>query len=262
VDPAAHHDLAARGRGEAPGSQLEDAGRPDRAREESALRLLVVDDEPQIVRALRPALQAEGYLVEVAETGGAALQRMAAEPADLVILDLGLPDMDGKEVIERLREWSQAPIIVLSAREQEKEKVVALDSGADDYVNKPFGVDELMARIRAGLRGRERRFESQARVSFGDLTLDFAERRISIMGEEVRLSIREYDLLKALARHGGRVVTHKQVIAAVWGANASVDSQTVRVLVAQLRQKIEAEPSDPQILINEPGVGYRLRRSD
>ena len=184
---------------------------------------------------------------------------MAADPCDLVILDLGLPDMDGKEVIRHLREWSDAPIIVLSARELEAEKVAALDAGADDYVNKPVGIDELMARIRASLRGRERRFNSDAIVRVQDLEIDFARRRATIDGEEVRLSLREYDLIRTLARHAGRVVTHRQVIAAVWGPDAQVDSQSVRVLVAQLRQKIEAEPSSPRLLLNEPGVGYRLR---
>ncbi len=223
------------------------------------IRLLVVDDEPQIVRALSPALHAEGYLVESAASGQAALHRMAADPCDLMILDLGLPDMDGKAVIGRLREWSDAPIIVLSARELESEKVAALDAGADDYVNKPVGIDELMARLRASLRGRDRRFTSEAIVRVEDLEIDFALRRTTIEGHEVKLSQREYDLLRTLARHAGRVVTHRQVIAAVWGTDAQVDSQSVRVLVAQLRQKIEAEPSSPRLLLNEPGVGYRLR---
>ena len=223
------------------------------------VRLLLVDDEPQIVRALSPALHAEGYLVDTAATGQAALHKMAADPSDLVILDLGLPDLDGKEVIRHLREWSDAPIIVLSARDLESEKVAALDAGADDYVNKPVSIDELMARLRASLRGRDRRFSSEAIVRAQDLEIDFALRRTTIEGEEVKLSQREYDLLRTLARHAGRVVTHRQVIAAVWGAGAQVDSQSVRVLVAQLRQKIEAEPSSPRLLLNEPGVGYRLR---
>ncbi|MET0271569.1 MAG: response regulator transcription factor [Phenylobacterium sp.] len=225
-------------------------------------RLLLVDDEPQIVRALSPALAAAGYAVETADRGDTALTRMAAEPCDLVILDLGLPDMDGKEVIVRLREWSEAPIIVLSARDLESEKIAALDLGADDFVNKPVGVGELLARIRASLRGRDRRFAAQASFSFGDLDLDFALRRVLIQGEEVKLTPREYDLLRTLARHAGRVVTHRQVITAVWGAGAQVDAQFVRVLVAQLRQKLEVEPSKPRVLLTEPGVGYRLRAED
>jgi two-component system KDP operon response regulator KdpE len=227
-----------------------------------AQRLLLVDDEPQIVRALTPALQAAGYDVLAADGGGEALNLLAANPMDLMVLDLGLPDMDGKEVIVRVREWSDAPIIVLSARDVENEKIEALDLGADDFVNKPVGVGELLARIRAALRGRERRWNAQAKARAGDLEVDFARRRVTIQGEEIKLTPREYDLLRALARHCGKVVTHRQLIAAVWGAEANVDAQFVRVLVAQLRQKIESEPSAPGILLTEPGIGYRLRSDD
>jgi two-component system KDP operon response regulator KdpE len=222
-------------------------------------RLLLVDDEPQIVRALTPALTAAGYAVEAAGTGQAALARMAAEPCDVVILDLGLPDLDGKQVIARVREWSDAPIIVLSARDLESEKIAALDLGADDFVNKPVGVGELLARVRASLRGRDRRFAAQTSFRAGDLEIDFAGRRVFVMGEEIKLTPREYDLIRILGRHAGRVVTHRQLIAGVWGPDAQVDAQFVRVLVAQLRQKIEAEPSSPRIVVTEPGVGYRLR---
>jgi len=225
-------------------------------------RLLLVDDEPQIVRALTPALTAAGYVVETANDGETALTRMAAEPCDVVILDLGLPDMDGKALIERLREWTDAPIIVLSARDLEAEKIAALDLGADDFVNKPVGVGELLARVRASLRGRERRFASQARFRSGDLQIDFALRRVLVQDEEVKLTPREYDLLRILARHAGRVVTHRQVITAVWGASAQVDAQFVRVLIGQLRQKLEAEPSAPRLVLTEPGVGYRLRAEE
>lgn len=225
-------------------------------------RLLLIDDEPQIVRALTPALTAAGYVVETAEDGETALMRMAAEPCDVVILDLGLPDMDGKAVIERLREWTDAPIIVLSARDLEAEKIAALDLGADDFVNKPVGVGELLARVRASLRGRERRFASQAQFRSGDLQIDFALRRVLVQDEEVKLTPREYDLLRILARHAGRVVTHRQVITAVWGASAQVDAQFVRVLIGQLRQKLEAEPSAPRLVLTEPGVGYRLRAEE
>jgi len=225
-------------------------------------RLLLVDDEPQIVRALTPALQAAGFAVEVAATGARALGQLAAEPCDVIILDLGLPDMDGKEVIVRVREWSDAPIIVLSARDLESEKIAALDAGADDFVNKPVGVGELLARVRASLRGRERRFASQARFRAGDLGIDFALRHVTIEDQEVHLTPREYDLLRVLARHAGRVVTHRQVIAAVWGAGAQVDAQFVRVLVGQLRQKLEAEPSAPRLVMTEPGLGYRLIAED
>lgn len=225
---------------------------------EAPLRVLLVDDEPQILRALSPALVAAGYAVETAENGEAALQSMAADPSDVMVLDLGLPDMDGKEVIARLRGWSNAPVIVLSARDLETEKIAALDRGADDFVNKPVGIGELLARIRAVLRGHDRRFLGGARLSLGDLEIDFNSRRVAIEGEEVKLTPREFDLLRTLARHAGRPITHRQVIAAVWGTGADVDAQFVRVLVSQLRQKLEADPSSPKILITEPGVGYRL----
>jgi two-component system KDP operon response regulator KdpE len=225
-------------------------------------RLLLVDDEPQIVRALTPALSAAGYTVETAATGEAALSLMARAPSDVMILDLGLPDIDGKEVIRRVREWSEAPIIVLSARDLESEKIAALDLGADDFVNKPVGVGELLARVRASLRGRDRRFTAQPSVRSGDLEINFLTRRIQIQGQDVRLTPREYDLLRMLARHAGRVVTHKQVITAVWGPDAQVDAQFVRVLVAQLRSKVEREPASPRIVLTEPGVGYRLKADD
>jgi two-component system KDP operon response regulator KdpE len=230
--------------------------------EEGPARLLLVDDEPQILRALIPALTAAGYAVETAATGEAALSLMAGTPCDVVILDLGLPDMDGKQVIRRMREWSEAPIIVLSARDLESEKIAALDLGADDFVNKPVGVGELLARVRASLRGRERRFTAQLSFKAGDLEVNFPSRRVLVQGQEVRLTPREYDLLRTLARHAGRVVTHRQVITAVWGAEAQVDAQFVRVLVAQLRQKVELEPSSPRIVLTEPGVGYRLRADE
>jgi two-component system KDP operon response regulator KdpE len=200
--------------------------------------------------------------VEVASTGEQALTMFASDPAEVVVLDLGLPDLDGKVVLERIREWSDAPVIVLSARHQEDEKIATLDLGADDYVNKPIGVGELLARIRAALRGRDRRFEARALYKSGDLEVDFARRSVTVQGEDVRLTPREYDLLRVLARHGGRVVTHRQVITAVWGAGAQVDAQFVRVLVAQLRQKLEAEPSTPQLVLTEPGLGYRLKAED
>jgi two-component system KDP operon response regulator KdpE len=228
----------------------------------SGARLLLVDDEPQIIRALTPALQAAGYLVVSAGSGEEALSALARDPCDVVILDLGLPDMDGKAVITRLREWSNAPVLVLSARDLESEKIAALDAGADDFVNKPVGVGELLARIRASLRGRERRFASQARFRAGDLGIDFALRRVTIEEQEVHLTPREYDLLRVLARHAGRVVTHRQLIAAIWGGEAQVDAQFVRVLVGQLRQKIEAEPSSPRLVTTEPGLGYRLVAED
>jgi two-component system KDP operon response regulator KdpE len=222
-------------------------------------RLLIVDDETQIVRALTPALAAAGFSVKAAESGEAALAVLAGEGAEVVILDLGLPDMDGKDVIQRIREWSEAPVIVLSARDLESEKIAALDLGADDFVNKPVGVGELLARIRAAMRGRERRFTAQPKFQFGGLEINFPARRVMIQGEEVRLTPREYQLLRILAGHAGQVVTHKQIITAVWGADSNADAQFVRVLMAQLRQKLEADPSSPEILVTEPGIGYRLQ---
>ncbi|MDP1618428.1 response regulator [Phenylobacterium sp.] len=220
--------------------------------------LLLVDDEPQILRALRPALAAAGYEVTTAENGAAALAHLASEACDVVILDLGLPDMDGKQVIAHIREWSEVPIVVLSARDLETEKIAALDLGADDFVNKPFGVGELLARIRASVRGRDRRLSGQAQFRSAELEVNFATRRAFVQDQEIRLTPREYDLIRALARHAGRVVTHKQLIAAVWGPQATVDAQFVRVLVAQLRQKLEENPAAPRVLLTEPGVGYRL----
>lgn len=225
-------------------------------------RLLLVDDEPQILRSLTPALTAAGYAVDTADSAATALEHMAATPADLIVLDLGLPDLDGKEVIARVREWSDAPIIVLSARDLEAEKVAALDLGADDFVNKPVGIDELLARIRAGLRSRERRRAKAPSLRFGPLEINFVTRRIWLEGEEVKLTPREYDLLKALAGQPGGVLTHGQIIAAVWGQDANVEAQHVRVLMAQLRTKLEANPSSPRLLRTETGVGYRLEADD
>jgi two-component system KDP operon response regulator KdpE len=225
-------------------------------------RLLIVDDEPQMVRALTPALAAAGFTVTAAESGEAALGQLAGEPSEVVILDLGLPDMDGKEVIQRIREWSDAPIIVLSARDLESEKIAALDLGADDFVNKPVGVGELLARIRAVMRGRERRFSAQPRIQFGGLEINFPARRVLVEGEEVRLTPREYQLLRILAGHAGQVVTHRQIILAVWGTETNADAQFVRVLMAQLRQKLEANPASPELLLTEPGIGYRLSCED
>jgi two-component system KDP operon response regulator KdpE len=225
-------------------------------------QILLVDDEPQLVRALTPALGAAGYSVAIADSGQAALAHLAAEGCDAVILDLGLPDMDGKAVITRIREWSEVPIVVLSARDIEQEKIAALDLGADDFVNKPFGVGELLARLRAAMRGRDRRFSARARFKAGDLEINFADRRVFVLSEEVRLTPREYDLLRSLARYAGRVVTHRQLMTAIWGADAQVDAQFVRVLVGQVRQKIEEEPASPRLLLTEPGLGYRLAPED
>jgi two-component system KDP operon response regulator KdpE len=228
----------------------------------SGARILIVDDEPQLLRVLRPTLTSAGYEVTTAETGEDAIAAAASIPVDAILLDLGLPDLDGKDVISRVREWSDVPILVLSARDIEAEKIEALDRGADDYVNKPFAMGELMARVRASLRGRERRYSTQGRFRAAELEIDFAARRVTVFGEEAKLTRREYDLLKTMARHAGKVVTHKQLIAAVWGAEAGVEAQFVRVLVGQVRQKIEEHSSRPRLLLTEAGLGYRLISED
>lgn len=227
-----------------------------------ASRLLLVDDEPQLIRALKPALAAVGHAVESVDTGTAAVSAIAREAYDIVLLDLGLPDIDGKEVLQQVRRLSEVPIIVLSARDQELEKIAALDAGADDFVNKPFGMGELLARIRAAMRGRRRRQLEREEYTASDLRLNFTTRRVFIQGEEVRLTPREFDLMRALAAHGGRVVTHRQLMAAIWGPETRVDAQFVRVLVGQVRQKIEEDPASPRLILTEPGVGYRLLTED
>jgi two-component system KDP operon response regulator KdpE len=221
-------------------------------------RVLVVDDEPAIHRFLSPALLANNYEVLKAETAGEALRRMASDAPDIVVLDLGLPDMYGKDVITRVRQWSDVPIIVLSARDREAEKIEALDRGADDFVNKPFGVGELMARLRAALRHRMQRSGETPVVSIGGLDIDVPRRRVTWQGNEVSLSPKEFDLLAFLTRHAGKVVTHRQILTAVWGPAHAHDTQYLRVYIGQLRQKLESDPSDPRLILTEPGIGYRL----
>lgn len=219
--------------------------------------ILLVDDEPSLVAVLQPVLGAAGYQVSVASDGNGASSLALSERPDVVLLDLGLPDMDGKDVIKRIRAASEVPIIVISARHQEAEKITALDNGADDYVNKPFEIGELMARIRAATR-RGKSLESEPEAyRGGPLEIDFVGRHVRLDGEPVRLSRKEYDLLRALALSAGQVVTHKRLLAAGWGSEGA-DSQYLRVYVGLLRQKIEEDPGDPRLLITEPGVGYRL----
>ena len=220
--------------------------------------ILVVDDEPQIHRFLRPTLQAEGYRVEAATTGAGALAQAARAEPDLVLLDLGLPDMDGLDVLRALRARSAVPVVILSARHAEGAKVAALDAGAHDYVDKPFGVAELMARIRAALRHAAVASGTTAVFAAGDLVVDTLAHRVTLKGEAVKLTPKEYDLLHVLARHAGRVVTHPQVLKQVWGPAHAEDAQYLRVFVRRLRRKIEAEPAEPKLLLTEPGVGYRL----
>lgn len=221
-------------------------------------RVLIVDDEAAILKFLRPALEANNYQIEVATTVAEAKQLIASKSPDIVVLDLGLPDGDGKDVIKSTREWSDVPIIVLSARDRETEKIDALDLGADDYVNKPFNVGELLARMRAATRHRMQRHEEKAILAIGDLTIDSPRHRVARQDAEIKLTPKEFELLSFLARHAGKVLTHRQILTAVWGPAHVADTQYLRVYVGQLRQKIEQSPDDPRIIITEPGIGYRM----
>ncbi len=221
-------------------------------------RVLIVDDEPQIQRFLRPALTAAGYEVIEAATGAQALKAVATTAPDVIILDLGLPDMDGKEVVAQLRGWSEVPIIILSARDRESEKIAALDLGADDYIEKPFGIGELTARIRTALRHRLRADAGTDRVLIDGLEIDTLRRLVLRDGEPVKLTPKEYDLLTLLARHSGRVVTHRTLLTSVWGPAHGNDLHYLRVFIGQLRQKIERDPAKPTIIRTEAGVGYRF----
>ena len=225
----------------------------------SAARILLVDDELSIQRTLAPLLRSRGYDVEVAGTGADALQSASEHPPDLIVLDLGLPDLEGSEVCRRIRATAKMPIIILSARGNEADKVAALDLGADDYVTKPFGPEELLARIRVWLRRimTDDRSES-GRVAVGSLTIDYDRRRLLRDDEEIRLTPKEFELLAYLARNHDRVLTHRAILKEVWGPNAVDQPEHLWVLVAQLRKKIEPDPSHPRYLLSEPWVGYRL----
>ncbi len=221
--------------------------------------VVVVEDEPQIRRFLRATLQGRGYRLFEAATGADGLVEAASRQPDVVIVDLGLPDMDGLEVIRRLREWSSVPVIVLSARGGERDKVTALDAGADDYIEKPFGTDELLARIRVTLRhtaGGSRAADAIFKV--GELHVDQGRRHVHVDGKEVHLTPIEYRLLTTMVRHAGKVLTHRHLLREVWGPNHVEDAHYLRVFMAQLRRKIERDPAQPRYLLTEPGVGYRL----
>lgn len=225
------------------------------------LSVLVVEDEPPIRRFLRTALSVQGYEVREAADGNQALDECRRRPPDLLILDLGLPVLDGLEVIRRLRDnGASLPIIVLSSRMDEAGKVEALDLGADDYVTKPFGVDELLARIRTALRHRLQQQGERPVFRSGDLSLDLVRRIVTVRGAEVKLSPREYDLLRLLVAHAGKVLTHRFILKEVWGGET--DIQYLRIYIRQLRQKIEADPERPHHILTETGVGYRLRAPD
>jgi two-component system, OmpR family, KDP operon response regulator KdpE len=225
-------------------------------------RVLVVDDEIQIRRFLRTGFELDGFNVEEAETGAEALRAAALRPADLVILDLGLPDIDGSEVLERLRGWSSVPLIVLSVRANEAEKVKLLELGADDYVVKPFGMAELLARAHSAMRRQLRATSGEPVVKFGPLSIDFPARAVFISEQRVALTPKEYRLLQILAQHSGNVVTHQFLLREVWGSEHIDDTHYLRIFVRKLRRKIEAHPTQPRILLTELGVGYRLVMSD
>ncbi len=222
-----------------------------------ACRVLVVDDEPQIQKFLHAALTAAGYDVVAAETGAQALRLAATAAPDLIVLDLGLPDRDGKDVLRDIRSFSGTPIIILSARDREAEKIAALDLGADDYVEKPFGIGELTARLRAALRHKATQALPAGPIAIEGVAMDFDKRLVTRDGEPVRLTPKEYELLAVLFRNAGRVVTHRQILSAVWGPAHTEDTQYLRVFIGQLRAKIERDPTAPRIVTTEPGVGYR-----
>lgn len=220
--------------------------------------ILLVDDEQPIRRFLRASLTNEGYRVNEASSGEEALRVAAGQPPDLVILDLGLPDLDGQEVLRRFREWLTAPVIVLSARDQEQQKIQALDGGADDYVTKPFGTGELLARMRTALRHSYAPSTESTEIRFGDIRIDLAARLVFRSDEQVHLTPLEYKLLVTLARHRGKVLTHRFLLREVWGPQDSQETHYLRVFVLSLRRKLEADPTRPQHILTEQGVGYRL----
>jgi len=224
----------------------------------SGARILVVDDEPQILRFLKPSLTAAGYDVVVATTGKEALKAAATRSPDAILLDLGLPDMDGKDVIRELRNWAKTPILVLSARDREVEKIAALDLGADDYINKPFGIGELTARLRTALRHAAQQAGEQTRLKSGALDVDVLAHTVTLNGEAVKLTPKEFDLLAVLVRNAGRLLTHRQILTAVWGPAHTEDLQYLRVFIGQLRQKLKASADAPELILTEPGIGYRL----
>jgi two-component system KDP operon response regulator KdpE len=220
-------------------------------------RILIVDDEPAIRRFLRISLTPQGYTVTEASDGRSGLAAAMADRPDLVILDLGLPDLDGVQVTRALREWSRLPIIILSVRDRESDKIAALDAGADDYLTKPFGLGELLARIRVALR-RQADSPSEPIFSIGELAVDLATRHVTVEGGEVQLTPTEFELLRVLVRNAGMVMTHRQIMRQVWGEGYE-DMHILRVNISNLRHKVEADPGRPRYIITDPGVGYRMR---
>jgi two-component system KDP operon response regulator KdpE len=225
---------------------------------DDGLRVLVVDDERAIRRYLHAALNAQGYTVHEATSGQEALSAVVADRPDLIILDLGLPDIDGVEVTRRLREWTQIPILILSVREQESDKIAALDAGADDYLTKPFSSGELLARMRVALR-RSMQATSEPVFQIDELRVDLARRQVMLAGEEIPLTPTEYDLLRLFVQNAGKVLTHRQILRQVWGSGYESEAHLLRVNMSNLRRKIEPDPTRPHYILTEPGVGYRLR---
>lgn len=222
--------------------------------------ILLIDDEPQILRALKTILGANHFRVSTAASGKDGIAQAVAQPPDVIILDLSLPDMDGIQVCEQIRAWSRIPIIVLSVRDREKDKVAALDRGADDYLTKPFGIEELLARIRVALRHAEHSIGNrQSLITAGTVTIDLARHVVTRDGEEIRLTATEFKLLSYLASNAGRVLTHQAILAQVWGFAEMDHVEYLRVYIGQLRKKLEGNPDSPQMILTEPGIGYRFR---
>ena len=219
--------------------------------------VLVIDDEPQIRRLLTLTLEAGGYRVAVAATGQEGLVLAAQHPPAVVLLDLGLPDLKGPEVLRRLSEWTKVPVVILSVQEAEMDKIAALDAGADDYVTKPFNSGELLARLRVALRHADKKTEPPV-FQAGHLVVDLASRRVTANGQEVSLTATEYNLLRLFVRHAGKVLTHRQILREVWGPTAETQTHYLRVYLARLREKLERDPTNPELFLTEPGVGYRL----
>ena len=236
------------------------AGEPDAGALSKKPVVILIEDEPEIRRFLRASLTGHGYRLFEATTGAEGLREAESRQPDIVVLDLGLPDIDGLEVIRRLREWTGMPIIVLSARGQEQDKITALDAGADDYVAKPFGVGELLARLRVSLRHAERTVREAGEPTFstGDLEVNLTERRVLVGGKEIHLTPIEYRLLTTMVKHAGKVLTHRQLLREVWGPPYADQAHYLHVYMAQLRRKIETDPARPRHLLTEPGIGYRL----
>lgn len=220
--------------------------------------ILIIDDEAQIRRFLQISLEASGYKIQESSTGADGLVQAAMSQPDLIILDLGLPDLDGRDVLQRLREWTKVPIIVLSVRNSESTKIAALDAGADDYLTKPFGTGELLARIRVALRHASAHTQESTEFISGALAVDLLARTVKLHGEIVKLTSTEYALLKIFVQHAGRVLLHGQLLREIWGPGFVNETQYLRVYIAQLRRKLEDDPANPQLFLTEPGIGYRL----